>query len=250
MPECFMVCHSVQTVQQFKSRAIGEFSATVTSAERPAQQTPVSIAIEVRKQMAIAIRVCEKQDVSTAALTVEAHRSTRLVGTGNAGADANTEIRHFGHPQYPGIFKMLLKHPFPFFCYIFTINLQIVYHEAQQFNHFSPNNEVNNFDSFTKAPNEFRLNVQIHGGRSSDENIGSLSPTDLKFSVSIDSDRRDDVNRDYIVEYVSDLNGFRVKVEIAQRELEPRLRGFGGGYGGGEALSPDTLKSGTEASYW
>uniref|UniRef100_A0A1B0A1C0 Uncharacterized protein n=1 Tax=Glossina pallidipes TaxID=7398 RepID=A0A1B0A1C0_GLOPL len=134
------------------------------------------------------------------------------------------------------------------FCYIFTINLQIVYHEAQQFNHFSSNNEVNNFDSFAKAPNEFRLNVQIHSGRSG-EIIGLLPPTDFKFSVSIDSDRRD-VNRDYIVEYVSDLNGFRVKVEIAQRGLEPGLRGFGGGAADGGALSPDTLKSGTEARYW
>uniref|UniRef100_A0A1B0FJ98 Uncharacterized protein n=1 Tax=Glossina morsitans morsitans TaxID=37546 RepID=A0A1B0FJ98_GLOMM len=84
--------------------------------------------------------------------------------------------------------------------------------------------------------------MQIHSGLSG-ENIGLLPPTDVKFSVSIDSDRRD-VNRDYIVEYVSDLNGFRVKVEIAQRGLEPGLRGFGGGAADGGALSPDTLKSG------
>lgn len=86
------------------------------------------------------------------------------------------------------------------------------------------------------------FSVQIHSGLSG-ENIGLLPPTDVKFSVSIHSDRRD-VNRDYIVEYVSDLNGFRVKVEIAQRGLEPGLRGFGGRAADGGALSPDTLKSG------
>uniref|UniRef100_A0A1B0AY27 Uncharacterized protein n=1 Tax=Glossina palpalis gambiensis TaxID=67801 RepID=A0A1B0AY27_9MUSC len=116
--------------------------------------------------------------------------------------------------------------------------VSIVYHEAQQFNHFSPNYDENNFN-----PNEFRLNVQIRSDRS--ENIALPPSMDLKFSVSIDSNRRD-VNRDYIVEYVSDLKGFRIKVETAQRGLEPVLRGFGGGgYGGdGGALSADVLKSG------
>uniref|UniRef100_A0A1A9WAI5 Uncharacterized protein n=1 Tax=Glossina brevipalpis TaxID=37001 RepID=A0A1A9WAI5_9MUSC len=131
-----------------------------------------------------------------------------------------------------------------FFFYMFTINFLIVYHRAQQFNNFYPNNRQNNFNSFPIDPNKFELNAHIHGNGS--ENTALRSPTDLKISISINSNQRN-VNRNYILEYEADEYHYRAKVEIEERPRDDfQPRGFAGGFGGGgaDALSPDTLKSG------
>uniref|UniRef100_A0A1A9WAI6 Uncharacterized protein n=1 Tax=Glossina brevipalpis TaxID=37001 RepID=A0A1A9WAI6_9MUSC len=105
-----------------------------------------------------------------------------------------------------------------FFYYMLVIHLQFGYHAVQQPNIvFLPEIKIDNFQLFSTNPNEYRLNLNIPGSSRS-ETIAYEPVTGLNISGSIET-YYEDVNKNFIVDYVADVNGYRAKVRTEEQSI-------------------------------
>ncbi|KAL9885307.1 uncharacterized protein ACN427_011794 [Glossina fuscipes fuscipes] len=103
-----------------------------------------------------------------------------------------------------------------FFYFMLVINIQFVYHAAQEPNVvFLPEIQENNFQLLSTNPNEYRLNLNIPDSLRS-ETIDFQPVTGLNISGSVSTYYKD-VNKNLIVDYVADVNGYRVKVRTQEQ---------------------------------
>uniref|UniRef100_A0A1A9VWL9 Uncharacterized protein n=1 Tax=Glossina austeni TaxID=7395 RepID=A0A1A9VWL9_GLOAU len=127
-----------------------------------------------------------------------------------------------------------------FFYYVLVINLlQFLHLEAQEPKVvFLPEIQENNFQLLSNPnPNEYRLNLNIPESLRS-ETIAFKPVTGLNFSGSVSTNYKD-VNKNLIVDYVADVNGYRGKFRI--EEEQPYVQR---GFQVTPVLSVDVLKSG------
>uniref|UniRef100_A0A1A9WAI8 Uncharacterized protein n=1 Tax=Glossina brevipalpis TaxID=37001 RepID=A0A1A9WAI8_9MUSC len=109
-----------------------------------------------------------------------------------------------------------------FFCYMLVINLKFIHHAAQQPNIvFLPEIKGNNFQLFSIKPNEYLLNLNIPDS-SRIETIAYQPAKGLNFSGAIETNY-EDANKNFIVDYVADVNGYRAKIKIKKPEPEAQL---------------------------
>uniref|UniRef100_A0A1B0A1C4 Uncharacterized protein n=1 Tax=Glossina pallidipes TaxID=7398 RepID=A0A1B0A1C4_GLOPL len=125
-----------------------------------------------------------------------------------------------------------------FFYYMLVINLQFVHLGAQEPNVvFLPEIQANNFQLLSNPnPNEYRLNLNIPDSLRS-ETVAFKPVTGLNFSGSVSTYYKD-VNKNLIVDYVADVNGYRVNVRTEEQAGVQR------GFQVTPVLSVDVLKSG------
>uniref|UniRef100_A0A1B0A1C1 Uncharacterized protein n=1 Tax=Glossina pallidipes TaxID=7398 RepID=A0A1B0A1C1_GLOPL len=103
-----------------------------------------------------------------------------------------------------------------FVYFVLVINLQFVYHAAQEPNVvFLPQIQENNFQLKFTNTNEYRLNLNIPDSSRS-ETIQFQPVTGLKFSGSVNTNYKD-VNKNFVVDYVADVNGYRAKVRTEEQ---------------------------------